>query len=122
MQNKATAPAASATEDDTDAAKASHGFPRAIVKRIIMLDADQTRVAADAVDLTVKAAEMFLEALAAKAKGEAAGAARSTISFRDVGRLDSKIKMNLSCRAQSCDAVAISTSGSGCPESAHGRC
>ena len=50
-----------------------------------MLDADQARIAADAVDLTGKAAELFLEALAGKARTEASGAARSTVSSKDIG-------------------------------------
>jgi histone H3/H4 len=52
-----------------------------------MLDADQTRVSPDAVAVTSRAAELFLEALAAKAHAEATAAARTTIAFRDVGKM-----------------------------------
>ena len=86
MQNKAKVPQAVDTaERAADAAKVSTGFPRAVVKRIVMLDADQARIAADALDLTGKAAELFLETLAEKAGHQAAGAGRSTVNLRDVG-------------------------------------
>lgn len=74
-------------EAGTSAPKDAPALPNAAVKRIIMLDADQTRLSAGAVSVCAKAAELFLEALAGKAHAEATGAARGTIAFRDVGAL-----------------------------------
>jgi histone H3/H4 len=110
LQNKAKAPPTDASNEPAD--KPAAGFPRLAVKRIIMLDADQTRIAADALDLTSCAAEMFLETLASKARGEASGAARSTVSVRDVGahsryallRRDTPMRLHSlrGCNASSC--------------------
>lgn len=85
VQNKAKAPPAARDDKDDDGVRVTVGFPRALVKRVIMCDSDQTRVTANAVDLTGKAAALFLETLAGKAHLEAAGSARSTVNFRDVG-------------------------------------
>jgi histone H3/H4 len=60
-------------------------LPKSVVKRIVMLDEDQTRIAGDSVVLLTKASEMFLSELATKSRDEAKGAARSTVNFRDVG-------------------------------------
>lgn len=84
MQNKENG-GAQGKEGGTSAPKDAPALPNAAVKRIIMMDADQTRLSAGAVTACAKAAEMFLEALAGKAHAEATGAARGTISFRDVG-------------------------------------
>jgi histone H3/H4 len=60
-------------------------LPKAIVKRIVMLDEDQSRVSNGAIEIVSKAAEVFLATLARKSKVEAKGSARNTIHFRDVG-------------------------------------
>jgi histone H3/H4 len=73
-------------EKGNKSTKTEASLPNAVVKRIVMLDADQTRVSPDAVAIMSRAAEFFLEALAAKAHSEAIAAARTAIAYRDVGR------------------------------------
>eukprot|EP00892_Ulva_mutabilis_P004812 jgi/Ulvmu1/2702/UM014_0158.1 len=83
---KATAPGDNPETDgqQTGPKEAPLKLPRSVVKRIVMLDEDQTRITGDALELLSTTAELFLETLAKKAHGEAIGAARSTIAFRDV--------------------------------------
>jgi histone H3/H4 len=89
IQNKEQAQKDSASgkgdgvEDPKKAAPMS--LPKGVVKKIVMLDEDQTRIAGDAVELLTRASEMFLSALATKSHDEAKGAARSTVNFRDIG-------------------------------------
>jgi histone H3/H4 len=85
MQNKGKAAPPDSAGDAGATTKAHSSFPRALIKRIIMLDTDQSRVTVDALDITSKAAELFLETLAGKAHAKAAGSARITVNFRDVG-------------------------------------
>lgn len=94
MQNKEQAGknAASEGEGDGDANRtAPMSLPKSVVKKIVMLDEDQTRIAGDAVELLTKASEMFLAALATKSHDEAKGAARGTVNFRDIGALFYKL-------------------------------
>ena len=89
MQNKEQAKKDAATgggEGEGDPKKtAPMSLPKSVVKKIVMLDEDQTRIAGDAVGLLTKASEMFQSALATKSHDEAKGAARSTVNFRDIG-------------------------------------
>jgi histone H3/H4 len=59
-------------------------LPRALVKRIVMLDEDQGRIAADALAAVAHAAEHFLATLAEKAYAEAVGSGRQTLTGQDV--------------------------------------
>ena len=60
------------------------GLPLTSVKRIMCIDEDVARVSGDAVKGMAKAAELFLELLAAKASAHAKRHKRSTIKFCDM--------------------------------------
>lgn len=71
--------------DDENKKTASMSLPKTVVKKIVMLDEDQTRITGDALELLTKASDIFLSNLATKSRDEAKGAARCTVNFRDVG-------------------------------------
>ena len=60
------------------------GLPLTSVKRIMCIDEDVARISGDAVKGMSKAAELFLELLAAKASAQAKRHKRSTIKFCDM--------------------------------------
>lgn len=63
------------------------GLPLTSVKRIMCIDEDVARVSGDAVKGMAKAAELFLELLAAKASAQAKRHKRSTIKFCDMHQI-----------------------------------
>lgn len=60
------------------------GFPTSLVKRIMCIDPDVSRVSADAIRATSKATELFLQLLATKCGKVASSQKRRTLRFNDV--------------------------------------